>query len=89
MLKAHRLYIENKLIVVYRPAVGNFFVLFPVSAALVTAVIPCVCRVPEGIFLFRRPDNLRVGTNQNYIAPTFKTFTVRGINKLVILPVFL
>ena len=35
VLESHRLDVENEVAVIYSPAVGNFFVLFPTSSATI------------------------------------------------------
>ena len=86
MFKPHGLYFKGKFFIVYKPLVGDFFKIRPLAAARFTARI--FCAKPGIAFQVERsrPYNLRVGTKQNHVAPTFEFIAVSRGNHAVIAP---
>ena len=59
---------------------------FPFAAAFGTSVIVSVLLFPAAVFSWCIPDDLRVGTYQDIIAPAFQLLTAGGVYYFIIFP---
>ena len=77
---------ERQVLPLNLPFLGQFFVVVPLAAAFGGAVIDRVGLGPQGADLVIFPDNLRVGADQDGLAPTLQPVVVGGVQQLVIPP---
>ena len=85
VLKTERLQVEDEIAVCDLPGLGQVEE-FPAPAAFRAAVIVAVGILPASVLFFCLPDDLRVRTNQDIVAPSLKLFSVRGIQYFIIFP---
>ena len=85
VLKIHGLDLEFEILVIYRPALWQLF-LVPMSAARGRAVIAALRVAPAAVRARRLPDRLRVGPHQNLLSPAFELFSAAAVQQLIIFP---
>ena len=92
MLEGKWLEIKGKLltytlkVVGNAPLVGKAFKL-PFTAAFGRPVVVAVIIFSAGMLMVALPDNLRIGSYENIIAPSLKLLTVSGIKNFIIFPI--
>ena len=75
MFKAEGLQIECKVMICNGPLVGKIEDL-PLPAAFIAAVVMSVGVLPASVRFGGIPDDLRIRTNQEVIAPALQFFSV-------------
>src|SRR5699024_2439920 len=84
MFKAGGADVERELLPVDLPFLRQLFVVLPPAAAFGGAVVHGVGLRPQGRGLGVFPDDLRVGANQQSLAPALQPVVVGGVQQLVI-----
>ena len=77
---------EGQVIPMDLPFLGQLFVVIPLAAALGGAVVDGIGLGPQRAGLVVFPDDLRVGTNEQGLAPALQSVVVGGIQQLIIPP---
>ena len=77
---------QRQIVPVDLPFLRQLFVVIPLPAALGRAVIDSVGLGPQRAGLVVFPDDLRVGTDQQGLAPALQPVVVGSVQQLIILP---